>query len=184
MNINNKYWGGHRRKGTVGGNLTWCSHYGKPMEVPWKLKMELPSVQFSHTVVSDSLQPHGLQHARLPCPSLSPRVCPSSYPLNWWCHPTFSSSVALFSFCEYAKLLQLYPTLCDPVDCSRPGSSVHGLLQARVLEWVAMLFSRGSSWPGIKPVAPALQADSLLLSHQGSPIDMFTEEHKSGGQKC
>ena len=46
---------------------------------------------------------------------------------------------------------QVYPTLQDPVDCSPPGSSVHGILQARILEWVAMLSSRGSSDPGIKP---------------------------------
>ena len=53
---------------------------------------------FSPQVVFDSLQPHGLQHARLPCPSPSPEVCPSSCPLTrWW--PTISSSVALFSFC-------------------------------------------------------------------------------------
>ena len=44
------------------------------------------SVQFSHSVVSDSLRPHGLQHARLPCPSPSPRVCPSSCLLHWWCN--------------------------------------------------------------------------------------------------
>ena len=54
---------------------------------------------FSCQVMSDSLQPHGLQHARPPCSSLSPRVCPSSRPLNWWCHPTISSSVALISSC-------------------------------------------------------------------------------------
>ena len=96
-NINSKYWGGHGGKGTVGGNLTWCSHYGKPMEVPWKLKMELPSVQFSYTVVSDSLQPHGLQHARLPCPSPSPGACSNSCPLSQWCHPVISSSVVPFS---------------------------------------------------------------------------------------
>ena len=46
-----------------------------------------------------------------------------------------------------AQLLQSCPTLCDPVDCSPPGSSVHGILQARKLEWVAMLSSRGSSQP-------------------------------------
>ena len=46
-----------------------------------------------------------------------------------------------------AKSLQLCPTLCDPVDCSPPGSSVHGILQARRLEWVAMPSSRGSSRP-------------------------------------
>ena len=46
-----------------------------------------------------------------------------------------------------AKLLQWCPTLCDPMDCSLPGSSVHGILQARILEWVAMLSSRASSQP-------------------------------------
>ena len=50
-------------------------------------------------VMSDSLQPHGLQHARPPCLSPSPEVCPSSRPLYQWCHPTISSSDALFSFC-------------------------------------------------------------------------------------
>ena len=49
------------------------------------------------SVVSDSLWSHRLQHARLPCPSLSPRVCSNSYPLSQWCHPTISSSVAPFS---------------------------------------------------------------------------------------
>ena len=50
----------------------------------------------------------------------------------------------------HAKLLQLCPTLCDPMDYSLPGSSVHGILQARTLEWVAILFSRGSS-QGLNP---------------------------------
>ena len=53
---------------------------------------------FSHQVMPNSLWPHGLQHTRLPCPSPSPGVCPSSWTLNWWCHPN-SSSVILFSFC-------------------------------------------------------------------------------------
>ena len=48
---------------------------------------------FSRSILSDSLQLHGLQHAGLPCPSLSPRVCSDSCPLCWWCHPTISSSV-------------------------------------------------------------------------------------------
>ena len=47
----------------------------------------------------NSLWPHGLQHSRLPCPSLSPGVCSSSCPLSWWCHPTISSSVVPFSSC-------------------------------------------------------------------------------------
>ena len=52
---------------------------------------------FSCEVVSDSLRPHGLQHAGLPCPLLSPRVCSNSCPLSWWSHPTISLSVPLFS---------------------------------------------------------------------------------------
>ena len=54
---------------------------------------------------------------------------------------------------------QLCSTLCDPMDCSTPGSSVHGILQARILEWVAIPFSRGSSQKGIEPGSLALQAD-------------------------
>ena len=49
--------------------------------------------------MSGSLQPHGLQHARLPCPSLSPGVCSNTCPLSWWCHPTISSYVIPFSSC-------------------------------------------------------------------------------------
>ena len=49
------------------------------------------------------------------------------------------------SLCVHAKLLQPRPALCNSVDCGPPGSSSHGILQARVLEWVAMPFSRGSS---------------------------------------
>ena len=54
---------------------------------------------FRNLVMSNSLQPGGLQHARLPCPSLSPGVCSNSCALNQCCHPTISSSVALFSLC-------------------------------------------------------------------------------------
>ena len=59
------------------------------------------SVQFSsvHSVVSDSLQPHGLQHTRPPCPSPTPRVHPNSRPSSQWCHPAISSSVVPFSSC-------------------------------------------------------------------------------------
>ena len=60
------------------------------------------SVQFSHSVVSDSRQLHGLQHTRRPCPSPTPGTCSNSCPLSpfsWWCHPTISSSVIPFSSC-------------------------------------------------------------------------------------
>ena len=57
------------------------------------------SIQFSRSVMSDSLQPHELQHARPPCPSPTPRVHSNSCPLSQWCHPAISSSVILFSSC-------------------------------------------------------------------------------------
>ena len=78
--------------------------------------------------MSDSLRRHGLQHARLPYPSRTLGIYPKSCPLS-------------------AKWLHLCPTLCDPMDCSPPGSSVHGIFQARILEWVVTPTSRGSSWP-------------------------------------
>ena len=56
-------------------------------------------VQFSCSVVSDSLRPYGLQHARLPCPSPTPRIYSNSCPLSRWCHPIISSSVVRFSSC-------------------------------------------------------------------------------------
>ena len=56
-------------------------------------------LQFSCSVVSNSLWPHGLQHARLPCPSPTPGACSNSCPFSRWCHPTISSSVVPFSTC-------------------------------------------------------------------------------------
>ena len=58
--------------------------------------------------------------------------------LKWsWCNNNRTES----------EVTQLCPTLCDPMDCCPPGSSVHGILQTRILEWVAISFSRGSAWP-------------------------------------
>ena len=60
--------------------------------------LDISSAHFSHSVVSDSLQPLGLQHTRSPCPSPIPGVYSNSCPLSQWCHPTISSSVILFSY--------------------------------------------------------------------------------------
>ena len=66
-----------------------------------------------------------------------------------------------------SEVAQSRLTLCDPVDCSLPCSSLHGILQARVLEWGATSFSRGSSFPGLIPGSPALQADALWSEPPG-----------------
>ena len=62
-----------------------------------------PSVQFGHSVMSNSLQPHKLQHTRPPCPSPNPGVHPNPCPLSQWCHPTISSSVFPFSSCPQSS---------------------------------------------------------------------------------
>ena len=69
--------------------------------------------------------------------------------------------------CVLSRVCRVW--LWDPMDCSPPGSSVHGLLQAKILEWVAMPSSRGSSQPGIKPRFPTLQADSIPSEPPGKP---------------
>ena len=72
---------------------------------------------------------------------------------------------------------QLCPTLCEPMDCIPPGSSVHGISQARIMEWGAISSSRGSPNPGIEPaspVSPALQTDSLPSEPSGKPFTMYT----------
>ena len=68
------------------------------------VKQAFSSVQFSRSVMSDSLRPRGLQHARPPCPTPTPRVYSNSCPLSQWCHPIISSSVVPFSSC-----LQSFP---------------------------------------------------------------------------
>jgi len=72
----------------------------------YPLNVQFISVQFGHSVMSDILPAHGLQHARPPCPSSTPRVYPNSSPLRQWSHPNSSSSVISFSSC-----LQSFPAL-------------------------------------------------------------------------
>ena len=63
------------------------------------------------------------------------------------------------------------PALCDPIDCSPPGSSIHGILQGRILEWVAISFSRaGLPYPEIKPEFPALAGGFFAIESPGKPL--------------
>ena len=142
------------------------------------------SESFSHSVMSDSLWPHGLQSARLLCPSGSlgknsgvgchaflQEIFPTQgsnphllRPLHWQAgsllvvkppgKPLKKNIYVCVCVCvcvcthawARAKLLRLCQ-LFDPMDCHLPGSSVHGILQARILEWVVISYSRESSWP-------------------------------------
>ena len=95
---------------------------------------DIISVQFSCSVMSDSLRPHGLQHARPPCPSPTPRVYINSCPLSRWCHPTISSSVTRFS-----SRLQSFPASgsfpMSPFFTSG-GQSIGVSASSSVLQWI------------------------------------------------
>ena len=82
----------------VAGNVNDAAAVKSNLMLLKKLNRELlPLLLFSHSVMSDSLRLHGLQHARLSCPSVTPGVCSNSCPWSRWCHPTISSSVFPFS---------------------------------------------------------------------------------------
>ena len=74
-------------------------------------------------------------------------MCLKIYKDIWWNIIYDSDSLNVISVCVCVLVAQLCPTLCNPMDCSLPGSSIHGISQARILQWVAISFSRGSSQP-------------------------------------
>ena len=124
---------------------------------------------FSRQVMSDFLRPHGLQHSRLPCSSPSPGVCSSSCPLNWWCHPTISSSNALFSFWS----LQSFPESgCFPMSqlLASGGQSI-GALASVLPKSIQGWFPLGSTgWSPCSPrdfqefsPAPQLESNNSLV---------------------
>ena len=126
----------------------------------------IQSVHFSCSVVSDSLRPHGLQHAGPPCPSPTPRVYSNSCPSSRWCHPTVSSSVVPFS----SRLVLVVFNSCHPLGCSPPCSSVHAIFQARILSGLPFPSPGDLPNPGIEsasPMSPALQAESLPTEPSG-----------------
>ena len=115
----------------------------------------------SCSVVSDFLWPHGLQHARLSCPSPTPRVYSNSCPLSQWCHPTISSSVAPFSSCP-----QSFPAseFLQWVSSSRQVAKISELqLPHQSFQWVSGLISFRIIWFDLLTVQVTLK--SLLQHH-------------------
>ena len=81
----------------------------------------------------------------------------------------YQAAVTPTCACLHAKSLQSCPTLCNPMDCNPPGSSVHGILQIRILEWVAMVSAVDPTNSWIESRSTALQADSLPSEPPGKP---------------
>ena len=121
----------------------------------------------SCSVVSDSLWPHGLQHARLPCPSPTPRACSNSCPFSQWCHPAISSSFIPFSFC-----LQSFPASGSFL-MSRlfaPGGQSIGTSASVLSINVLGLISFRINWLDLLAVQGTLKS---LLQHHNSKASIF-----------
>ena len=112
----------------------------------YSLNHILSSVQFSRSVLSESLRPHELQHARPPCPSPSPGVHSDSRPLSQWCHPAISSSVVPFSSCpqslppsESFPMSQLFVWCSQSTGVSAPASFPPKKSQGWSSEWTGWI---------------------------------------------
>ena len=114
-------------------------------------------------MLSDFLQPHGLQHTRVSCPSLSSRVCSSSGPLSWWCHSTISSSVSPFSSCPHSYPESesfLMSRLFTSSDQRLGASALASVLPMNIQDWFPLDWLVGS------PCSPR-------DSQESSPIPQF-----------
>ena len=126
--------------------------------------------------MSDSLQSHGLQHAIIPCPSLTPRACSNSCPLSWWCHPTISSSVIPFSSCllsfpasEFFPVSQFFTSGGQSIGTSASDLPVN-IQDCFPLGWSGLIFlqSKGLSKES-SPTPQFKSINSLVLSFLYGP---------------
>ena len=135
--------------GLVFVQIPQTSNWMKYLDDTWII-LQFSSVQFSCSVVSDSLRPHESQHARRPCPSPSPGVHSDSCPSTWWCHPAISSSVKPFSSCpqslpasESSPMSQLFSWGGRIIGVSALASSFQGMSSFR-MDWLDLLAVQGT----------------------------------------
>ena len=109
------------------------------------------SVQFSCSVVSDSLWPHGMQYAMLPCPSPTPRACSNSCPSSWWCHPPiyssvvpFSSHLEIFPASGSFQISQFFTSSSQSIWVLASASSEYSGLISFRMDWLDLLAVQGT----------------------------------------
>ena len=123
-------------------------------------------------IVSDSLWPHGLQHARHPCPSLSPGVCSNSCLLGWWCHPTISSSAIPFSSCPSSLSIRVFsnesvlhirwPKYCR-FSFSNSPSNEYSRLTSFWMDWLDLPTAQGTLKSSLAPQFKSINSSALSL---------------------
>ena len=150
-------------------------HFSKKTDDPQAdekvLNIVIYSVQFSHSVVLDSLWPHELQHARPPCPSPTPGVHSNSCPSSRWCHPAISSSVVPFSSCPQSlpasdsfPMSQLFAWGGQSIGVSAlvfsPSKEYQGLISFR-MDWLDLLAVQGT----LKSLLQHYSSKASILQH-------------------
>ena len=143
--------------------------------------------QFSHSVMSDSLRPHGMQHARLPCPSPSPRACSNSCPVSRWCHPTISSSVVPFSSCLQSfpasgsfQMSQLFASGGHrywSFSFISPSNDYSGLISFRI-DWFALLAVQGT----LRSLLQHHSSKASILRHSAFCIVQLSHPYTTTGK--
>ena len=127
------------------------------------------SIKFSHSVISDSLLHHGLQHARLPCPSPTPGACSNSCPSSQWCHPTISSSVVPFSSCPQSfsasgsfQMSQFFTSDGQSIGVSASASVIPLNIQDRFpLGWTGFMSLQSKGFWRVSSNSTVLKRQSL-----------------------
>ena len=142
----------------------------------------LDSVQFSHSVVSDSLQPHGLQYARLPCPSPTPRLYLNSCPLSRWCHPTISllrpSIFPSFRVFSSESVLPIrWPKYWSFSFNISPSNEYSGLISFR-MDWLDLLAIQGT----LKSLFQHLSSKASILRHSAFFINQVSHPYMTTGK--
>ena len=147
------------------------------------------SVQFSHSVMSDSLWPHGPQHARPPCPSPTPRVYPNSRPLSQWCHPAISSTAIPFSYCPQSfpasgsfQISQFFTSGGQTIGVSfsfniSPSNEHLGLSSFR-MDWLDLFAVQGT----LKSLLQHHSSKASILWHSSFFIVQFSHPYMTTGK--
>ena len=147
-------------------------------DVVWCVKKG--SVQFSHSVMSDSLRPHELQHARPSCPSPTPGIHSNSCPSSWWCHPAISPSVVPFSSCpqslpasEFFPMSQLFTWVGQSIEVSASAS----VLPMNTQDWSPLEWT---SWISLQSKGLSrVSSNTTVQKHQffGAQLSSQSNSH-------
>ena len=148
---------------------------------------QFSSVQFSHSVVSDYLRAHKLQHTRPACPSPTPGVYPNSCPSNQWCHPAISSSVVPFSSCpqslpasgsfQMSALRIRWPKYWSFSFTISPSNEHPGLISFR-MDWLDLLVVQGT----LKSLLQHHSSKASILQHSAFFTDQLSNPHMTNGK--